>query len=135
MRKWPKGQQRKYRERERRESDPIFYLKARMRSSIHATLKYGVGKNGMAWESLTGYTAEELKKYLEKRWLPGMSWENYGEWHIDHIVPISVFNFRNAEDVDFKRCWALKNLRPLWAKDNLSKGSRILKPFQPSLAI
>jgi hypothetical protein len=65
-----------------------------------------------------------------------MSWENHGTvWHIDHIIPKSVFNYTDAEHIDFKRCWALKNLQPLWAGENMSKGDSLVKPFQPSLAI
>ena len=51
------------------------------------------------------------------------------------IIPKSAFNFETAEDADFKKCWALENLQPLWAKDNLRKSNKIHKPFQPSLAI
>lgn len=56
----------------------------------------------------------------------GMTWEKFmaGEIHIDHIVPVSSFNIVSDECEEFKRCWSLSNLRPLWAKDNLSKGSR-----------
>lgn len=62
-----------------------------------------------------------------------MSWDNYGKWHIDHKTPKSVFNFTQAEHRDFKRCWALKNLQPMWAEDNHSKGAKLTNHFQPSL--
>lgn len=87
------------------------------------------------WESLVGYTAADLMARLECRFQPGMSWNNYGEWHIDHIVPITAFNFTTAEDFDFKRCWALNNLQPLWADDNVHKGAKISGHFQPALVI
>jgi len=64
-----------------------------------------------------------------------MSWENYGKWHIDHIIPISKFNFITSEHLDFKRCWALKNLQPLEAKQNMSKGKKLNNSFQPSLRL
>lgn len=64
-----------------------------------------------------------------------MSWEKLPEIHIDHKIPLAVFNFNTAEDCDFKRAWALENLQPLWAKDNLSKGAKLENPFQPSLLI
>ena len=64
-----------------------------------------------------------------------MIWGNYGDWHIDHKIPISAFNFTKPEHEDFKRCWALSNLQPLWAKDNISKNAKLEKHFQPSLAI
>ena len=58
-----------------------------------------------------------------------------GEWHIDHIIPKSVFNFTKPEHEDFKRCWALKNLQPLWAEENISKFNKLDKHFQPTLAL
>jgi 5-methylcytosine-specific restriction endonuclease McrA len=62
-----------------------------------------------------------------------MTWDNRSEWDIDHIIPVAVFNFEKPEDMDFKRCWELKNLRPLWKNDNRRKGARLTAPFQPSL--
>lgn len=50
-----------------------------------------------------------------------MSWNNYGEWHVDHIVPVASFSFASADDADFKACWAITNLRPLWADANMQK--------------
>ena len=92
-------------------------------------------KGGRPWESLVSYSLDDLINHLERHFLLGMTWENYGEWHVDHKIPMAVFNFEKPEDVDFKRCWALSNLCPLWAKDNLKKGDRINSPFQPSLLI
>lgn len=92
-------------------------------------------KSGLSWESIVGYTAEMLMRHLEKQFLPGMSWANFGDWHVDHKVPVAAFNFAGPYDIDFKRCWDLKNLRPLWAKDNISKGKKLMHPFQPSLAL
>jgi hypothetical protein len=54
-----------------------------------------------------------------------MTWENYGKWHIDHKRPIASFNFTSYEDPEFKECWALNNLQPMWAKENMSKGNKI----------
>lgn len=84
---------------------------------------------------LTGYTVAELMGHIEGKFTAGMRWDNYGEWHIDHIIPIDAFNFENYGDMDFKRCWALKNLQPMWAKENQSKGNKLKHPFQPSLLI
>jgi len=105
-----------------------------LRASIRHSLKPGV-KNGRPWEKLVGYTVEQLKKHLEKQFRPGMTWENYGKWHIDHRIPISAFNYEKPEDIDFKQCWMLRNLRPLWAVENIGKLNKIDKPFQPSLAM
>ena len=92
-------------------------------------------KNNQHWEDLVGYTITKLKKHLQKQFVEGMTWENYGRWHIDHKIPLSVFNYTKPEHKDFKRCWALSNLRPLWAEDNLKKNNSLDKPFQPSLLI
>jgi len=122
------------RRNERYQTDPNFKLNEHARWLVRETLKNG-NKNGRGWQKLVGYTVNDLKRHLEKQFTPGMSWENFGEWHIDHVIPKSVFNFTEPEHEDFKRCWSLKNLQPLWATDNLSKGSKLEKPFQPRLAL
>lgn len=66
---------------------------------------------------LLGYSAIELKEHIESLFLDGMSWDNYGEWHIDHIKMVSDFN----EDTPVDIVNSLNNLRPLWAKDNCSR--------------
>lgn len=55
-----------------------------------------------------------------------MSWENYGKWHVDHIQPITSFKFEDTNDDDFKKCWCLNNLQPLWGYDNISKSNKML---------
>ena len=65
---------------------------------------------------------ESYKKYLEAKFQNGMDWTNYGEWHIDHIIPCAKFNLTNPEEQ--KKCFHYTNTQPLWAKDNLSKGSK-----------
>ena len=65
-----------------------------------------------------------------------MTWDNYGKvWHIDHKIPLAVFNYTRPEDIDFKLCWSLKNIAPLGAIENMKKGAKIEKPFQPSLCV
>ncbi len=119
--------------REILKTDPKFILNKRISSLMRLSLKGN--KNGYGWESLVEYTLNDLIKYLESLFQDKMSWENMGKWHIDHKIPISAFNFTSPFDIDFKRCWALDNLQPLWAKDNLSKGKKLIEYFQPSLAI
>lgn len=106
-------------------------LNNRMSVRIRTSLKRD--KQGKQWKSLVDFTLEQLKKHLERRFLPGMTWENRDKWHIDHIIPLAVFNFKTAKDEDFKKAWALKNLQPLWKADNLHKSKKLTKPFQPSL--
>ena len=69
---------------------------------------------------------KELMKHIEGLFDLGMSWENYGKWHIDHIIPIAAFSYTSTHDAEFKKCWSINNLRPLWAKENQSKNSKIL---------
>ncbi len=92
-------------------------------------------KHGRSWENIVGYTLNDLRNHLERHFEDGMTWDNYGKfgWHIDHIIPVSVFNFKSIHDIDFKRCWALSNLRPLWAEENWKKNNKLSKPFQPSI--
>ena len=75
--------------------------------------------------SALGYTPDELWRHLESQFTDGMSWENMGKngWHIDHIRPIASFNFDSTEHPEFKECWALENLQPMWEKENISKNS------------
>jgi hypothetical protein len=82
----------------------------------------GLGKNKKTKE-LVGYDGLQLKEHLERQFTKGMSWEKFmrGEIHIDHIVPKLLFHFDDVTDPEFKACWALANLRPLWKADNLKK--------------
>jgi len=114
-------------------TDPMFRLKYGIGSKMSESLK-GV-KAGRQWESLVGYTLKQLIKHLEKQFVEGMSWENYGHngWVIDHIIPKKVFNFTKPEHTDFQKCWALKNLQPMWEHDNQVKNCRLDNHLQPSL--
>jgi hypothetical protein len=114
-------------------STPKGRLNGNMSSAVRTALRGS--KAGRRWESLVGYTVLDLKRHLEKLFLPGMSWNNYGEWEIDHKIPQAAFNFEEPYDIDFKRCWCLKNLQPLWRLENSRKNSNLLRPFQPSLLL
>ena len=116
----------KYR-KEKYDNDPIFRLRHNMSSSINRSLKaVGISKEGAQWEKLTGYTRKELKNHLEKLFKPGMNWKNRGEWHIDHIIPISFFRYSSVNDVEFKYCWSLDNLQPLWEEENIAKSDNLI---------
>jgi len=120
---------------EKKKKEIGFRLSLNISRGIWQSLKGS--KNGEHWELLTGYTLGDLKKHLEKQFTKRMVWSNYGRtgWHIDHIIPINVFNFEKPEHEDFKRCWALKNLQPMWAKENILKSNKLTKHFQPTLAL
>jgi len=83
-------------------------------------------KNGHHWELIVGYSLDELMKHLEKQFKEGMSWDNYGEWEIDHIIPQCSFSFDNIHSEEFLKCWSLTNLQPLWKKDNRQKSGKTL---------
>jgi 5-methylcytosine-specific restriction endonuclease McrA len=94
-------------------------------------------KAGRRWEPLAGYTLSDLIKRLNKTMPEGYTWQDYltGKLQVDHIIPRSVFNFTRPEHTDFKRCWALNNLRLLPARENSIKSNHLKKPFQPALKI
>ncbi|MFZ6043687.1 hypothetical protein ACOV11_24710 [Vibrio natriegens] len=73
------------------------------------------------YENILGYTEKQFKKHIESQFERGMSWSNRGEWHIDHIKPISAFLKEGICDI--KIINNLHNLQPLWAEDNLKKSN------------
>lgn len=98
--------------------------KRRRFKGIIATIKRG-GSRSVS--SLTGCTANQLKKHLESSFRRGMTWDNHGtHWHIDHILPIASFDHSIPKQV--AQCWHWTNLRPLEAKVNIIKGDRITEP-------
>lgn len=118
----------------KRRKTPKGKLSGNICRAINHSLQHG-SKSRRHWETLVGYSVNQLKTHLEKQFKEEMNWENYGQWHIDHKTPIVAFNFEKPEDIDFKKCWALKNLQPLWATENISKNGRLDKPYQPSLLL
>jgi hypothetical protein len=102
-----------------------FVISERLRGRLRAALKnQGISSEKRAESALNlvGCSIEELKAYIEEQFTEGMSWENYGEWHIDHIRPCASFDMSN--EVEQKECFHFLNLQPLWASENLRKGSR-----------
>ena len=104
--------------------EPKTNLCSRIRNGIHYALKErGIRKDERTF-TLLGYSPMDLVRHIESQFTDGMSWDNRGEWHIDHIRPVVSFNFDSTGHPDFKKCWALNNLQPLWAKDNMSKNDK-----------
>jgi len=101
-------------------------IQRRISRNMHGSVKRFLkkGKEGSKWQNLVGYNVDDLRRHLEKDFRDGMTWENHGKWHIDHIIPISKFNFSSFKDEGFKKAWALNNLQPLWADENMKKGRR-----------
>ncbi len=113
----------------KRRQNPIHKLHGNISSSMRQFLKSkNLSKNGRKTETLIINTFQEIKKHLEKNFLPGMSWKNMGRngWHIDHIISVKFFKFTSTDDVEFKYCWSIENLQPLWEKDNIRKGDKVM---------
>ena len=55
-----------------------------------------------------------------------MTWDNYGEWHVDHKLPITHFNIQEMGDSEFMKCWSLDNLQPMWGDENIKKSNKLL---------
>jgi len=123
--------------RKKRKEDLMFRLNEIMSCAIRRSLKNG--KGGKLLKKLVDYTPEELVIHLESLFTEGMSWDNYGHgkymWNIDHIIAKSKFNVTSTECQEFKDCWSLDNLQPLWHTRNMEKGNRpmhpkyLIKPF------
>jgi hypothetical protein len=107
----------------KRKTDINFRLADSLRSRITKVLKQN--KKSKHTMELIGCSIEQFRKHLEKQFVDGMSWDNYGfyGWHIDHIKPCSSFDLSNPEQQ--KLCFHYTNLQPLWAKDNLKKSDSI----------
>jgi len=111
--------QKKYKQ-DRFEKDPIFRTIICVRGRVNNFLREkNFNKKNKTFE-IVGCSPIELKKYLESKFTEGMTWETQGKWHIDHIIPLS---FAKTEKEVYELCY-YTNLQPLWAFDNLSKGSK-----------
>lgn len=125
--------------KERKKNDIPFKLRTLISSYISAALKNsGTSKKDNSCLNYLPYTIQELRQHLEKLFEPWMTWNNYGKydkktwddnnmitwtWNIDHIIPRSNLPYTSMEDDNFKKCWALSNLRPYSAKQNMIDGT------------
>jgi len=121
--------------KKRLKTDPVFKL----RETVAAYIRMFVKKGRKSTSKYLDYSFKELKENLEKQFKPWMTWDNWGvynldtwndddpstwTWNIDHIIPHSNFKYESMEDQSFKDCWALNNLRPYSAKQNVIDGNR-----------
>jgi len=107
-------------EQNRLKTDPEFKLIFNMRRRIAIALKTH-GK-GAGTRELLGCSVEFLWAHLESKFQPGMTKENYGKWHIDHIRPVDSFDM--SDTAQQRECFHWSNLQPLWAVDNWKKGNK-----------
>ena len=123
--------------KKRCENDPSFKLRTNVSCIIKQALKQNKSsKNGKSCLDYLGYKIEDLKLYIENQFESWMTWSNHGKyssetwidddqstWNIDHIIPQSSLPYTSMEDENFKKCWALSNLRPYPAKQNIIEGA------------
>lgn len=111
--------------KKKRREDALFDLKCKCRERIAHALRKTNSRKSKRTIELTGCTAVELVAHIESLFLPGMTWKNRGRygWHIDHIIPIAKFDLRDPDQQS--AAFHYTNLQPLWAKDNMTKGSKV----------
>ncbi len=107
-------------EQNRANTNPEYRIRKSLRSRIRHAIKNG--NKSAKTMNLIGCSLEYFVAYLESKFQDGMTLDNYGEWHIDHIRPCASFDL--TDPIQQKQCFHYTNLQPLWAKDNLSKGDR-----------
>ena len=107
----------------RRDEDPQYRMKMALHVRLYDAVKRQKGVKSTKTLELLGCTVEQLQIFLEAEFTEGMTWENYGEWHIDHILPCASFNLEDPQEQ--KKCFHWTNLQPLWAKDNIIKSDRL----------
>lgn len=107
--------------KKRKEIDSLFKLNCNIRTLIRNSFKrINCERKSNKSESILGCSFEEFKIHLEKQFTNGMNWDNQGKWHLDHIKPLSLA--KTKEEVIKLNHY--KNFQPLWAEDNLKKGSK-----------
>lgn len=116
---------------DRRRSDPVKKLICNIRTYLSMTLSKNQSAKGSNTFKILGYDADTLRRHLEKQFKDGMTWDNYGNvWHVDHRIPTDAFNFKQVDKRKLheviRKCWALDNLQPLDAIENMRKSNKIL---------
>lgn len=110
----------------KRATDPVFKLSCRLRIRTAYAFKRSGLKKPSGIETILGATIQTAKDYLESKFQPGMSWENHGRWHIDHVIPLAS---AKTEEELISLC-RYTNLQPLWATDNIRKGAKMPDQFK-----
>lgn len=95
-------------------------LNSRIRESL---LNFGNKKDNVT-RSYLGCSFNYLRKWIEFQFDNDMSWDNYGQWHLDHVTPVATFDLSN--DANIRDCFHWSNLRPCWATQNIQKGDKMM---------
>ena len=117
-------------QKQRYKVDYDFKMRCNLRARIRVALKEQGARRRKSSEVIIGCSISELRHHLEQQFTEGMSWDNHGDWHIDHIKPCAAFDLTNEDEQ--RECFHYSNLQPLWAKDNLRKGATY-EPSQPEI--
>ena len=113
-------------ERNRKARDPLYKLISNFRTAIYQVLKESNVEKNKHYFDILQYTPEQLITHLENKFTDKMTWDNYGEWHVDHKLPITHFNISEMGDSEFMKCWSLDNLQPMWGDENIKKSNKLL---------
>lgn len=108
--------------RERIKRDPQFRLRLAIRARITRALKFFGAPKSARTADLIGCDMPFLRKHIESQFKPGMTWNNHGEWHLDHKRPCASFNLLDLAQQ--QECFHWSNLQPLWKLDNMRKGAK-----------
>lgn len=108
--------------RNKRKINPQFAIANNMRGRINTALRTVGLRRNKPLEKMIGCSVVQLMSHLERLFLPGMTWQNRRQWHVDHITPCAAFDLQ--DETQRARCFHFTNLQPLWARDNLRKGAR-----------
>jgi hypothetical protein len=103
----------------RRNNDIDYRMKGVLRCRLYSAVKNDKGHKSASTMKLVGCDILFLKGYLEAQFEPNMSWDNYGEWHIDHILPCASFDLTSPEQQ--QKCFHYTNLQPLWATTEIAR--------------
>lgn len=106
----------------RRKEDPSYRLLCNLRPRLARAIKAQGSTKDSTTMKLVGCSVGELISHLEPQFTDGMTWENYGEWHVDHMRPCASFDL--TIDTEQEKCFHYTNLQPLWAEDNLRKSDK-----------
>lgn len=107
-------------------TDEMFRLKKCLRGRIKAAYKDHRYARNKSTQELLGCSIDHFKEHIAKQFKPGMSWENHGEWHIDHVVPLA--SAKTEEEL--RALCHYTNLQPLWRIENISKGAKLFEQWQ-----
>jgi len=116
----------KQRQKQRYHEDYEYMLRVRLRNRIGYALKAGHGKKVRRSKELLGCSSDKFVQHIESLFQDGMSWQNKGEWHIDHIIPVAAFDLTTLEGQ--QAAFHYTNLRPAWAAENRRKHAKVLLP-------